>query len=228
MRRKDAVRKIAAAGLISITLGAWGRDAVAAEIVAPPQPKCIAILPIQNEGDPRYTLSEDQSDLLRLFDFIKERQGKTTPDRETGKAGRIQETLTFLLSKDLAGRGYSVFAGGDYGNFYHAVEARRQSMSYVDLQKFIPANIFLLVTFDTWDASDFDSEGKLKIGFKAYVIDPQQPANKGIVWSNGATRCIELEKSDFLFRKRQEEILREVARTVLKGFPKAAVAGLHK
>ncbi len=179
----------------------------------------VAILPIQNEGDPYFSLGESSSDLQKITDFVVEHAGKTPKDRDSLAAAAVRDSLVFQLGKSLLTRGYRVYMGKDYDEFYRQLETRGRETSYAELQAMVPADAFLLVHLDQWDGAEFDSAGRLRIAYRLYLIDPKRTQNKGIVWSRASKDVLELEPNDFLFRKRREEMIREVVRVLLSGLP---------
>ncbi len=185
----------------------------------------VAILPIQNEADPLYTLCEHPSDITRLADFVREQSGRKPKDHDAYNAAGVKDRLTFYLGKALAERGYRVYMGADYENFYRRLAARGEDVTYAALQQWVPANAFLLVNIEEWDSSNFETQGILRVAYTVYLIDPKQAEKKGIVWSRSSKDVLELEHSDFLVNKRYEEIIRELARVFLRGLPKSATGG---
>ncbi len=183
----------------------------------------IAILPIQNEGDPYYQLSDNPaSDLTRLMDMAKERMRKPVINRDAHHADNIRNGLTFHLGRRLALNGYKVFMGKDYDEFYKELERRGREITYEKLQTYVPADAFLLVQIQQWDSAEFETAGKLTIAYTVTLIDPKRTEDKGIAWTNSAKKTIELEPNDFLYRNRYEDLIREAAVLMLKGFPKTA------
>ena len=185
------------------------------------QKQSIAILPLQNEGDPHYTLCEGASDFQRISDFVAKGVGKRTPDRDMANKNLIERVLTDHVRTVLEQKGYAVLSGDDIAEIYRRLQARGTPVGYKELQRFVPADSFLLVSIDRWEGDAFESTGKLDVSFAAYCIHPDSEENHGIVWSRKSAEIVQLEPNEFLFRKRQEEALEELARIFLKGFPTA-------
>ncbi len=181
----------------------------------------VAILPVQNEGDPRFNLSEATTDSVWLKEKFASLRGKKSPDVEAKRLAKMQELVNDCLARTLLHKGYKVITGPDFPEFYHRLELRGREVTYANLHKMIPADYFLLVNIQEWDNRRFDNEGQLIVRYSAYLINPQKTGAASVVWKKEAKRVIELEPSAFAFNKREEEALREFAFQVLRDLPKA-------
>ena len=210
-------------GILTLIAAVLPRPLAGAESLAYPAKASIAILPMRNEADPYFTLSEDpKSDLDRVMDFVSEHRGKTPKNRDLGNAESVRTSLVFHVGRGLAQRGYRVYMGRQYEDFYRDIEARGQEITYRELQHYVPADAFLLIVIDGWNPKDFDSLGRLDISYCATLIDPKRADKKGVVWTFQAKKTIELEPNDFAYRKRYEEMIQEISRVMLSRFPKTA------
>lgn len=130
----------------------------------------------------------------------------------------VPSTLEELITKHIFENGYLVYTPEQIAPQFDQLTLFKEEFPIEQLNQYFNAGAFLIVTLTEWNADNFDREGTVKVGFQAVLIDAE---TKQVVWSNQATGMkLKTSSDDFLYSKYQRDILNDLAKRILKGFPK--------
>ncbi len=178
--------------------------------------KVIAILPIQKTFQKPIYLSNEPGFLTvakRMFQTGKFRLGKTV-DYDPAY---VEDELGKDLSNGVLKNGFLVFTPAQLAPYLRQFDFDKE-LPFDELTQSLKTDAFLLVTLTDWEADDYDRSGTAIAGFQAVLIDAK---TKHAVWTNEAKAYkLVVPSKDFLHSKSQKDVLKDLARRILKKFPK--------
>ncbi len=182
-----------------------------------PPKKVIGFIPIQKTFPyPVYLSTEPNA-----FDVIKRlfQDKRLNLQKQVDYDPRyVPALLEELISEKLFDSGYLVYTPEQIEPHFEQLTLFKEEFPIEQLKEYFDAGAFLNVTLTEWNADDFDKKGTLRVGFQAVLVDVQ---TKNVVWSSQAAGMkIKTPSDDFLYSKYQRDVLNDLAKRILKGFPK--------
>lgn len=179
--------------------------------------RAVAILPIQKSITAPLVLSREPGLVGHINQMLDEKKFSMQAKPEYDPTF-IKKTLGELITQKVLDKGFVVFAPEQMAPLFERAEVFRDEISFERLKDSFNADAFLVITITEWEAESFDRDGKVRVGFRAELIDS---AREKAVWTNKASRMkLEAPEGDFLFAKYQRDVLQDLAGRILKGFPK--------
>jgi len=182
-----------------------------------PPKKVIGVIPVQKTVPyPLYLSTEPGAleSIKRLF-----RDKKLNLQKQVDYDPRyVPGTLEQMITERIFENGYLVYTPEQIAPQFGQLTLFKQEFPIEQLSQYFDAGAFLLITLTEWNADKFDRNGTVKVGFQAVLVDAQ---TKKVVWSNEATGMkLKTPSDDFLYSKYQRDVLNDLAKRILKGFPK--------
>jgi hypothetical protein len=188
--------------------------------VKPPDPDTVmvGVLPIQNATFHPIRMAGKKR---ALDDFMQNFLQKSLHFKYTeDDVAYVQKTLQMILTQRLYNSRFPVLSPDQiYSNFAEtSILAPDKELDIGEITKSIPADWLLLVTLTGWEGDKFGKTGKGKFSYQAVVVDTRL---KEAIWQSSREGILfEAPRSNLPYNRQGGETLNEVAKIILKGFPK--------
>ena len=183
----------------------------------PEDKKIIAVMPLQKAFPSPIYLSSQPGFFTVAKRMFEEKRLKLGRAVDYDPAF-VEKYLGQYLVDGLFKNGFLVFTPQQVEPYVKEWSLYAKELPLEELSEHLKANAFLLVTITEWDAENYDRDGAARVGFRAALIDA---ATKRQVWTNEAKQLtLKTPSKDFLYAQYQKEVLQDLARRILKGFPK--------
>jgi len=183
--------------------------------------KRVAIFPIQKSVAAPLYLSSQPSLFKALKNVVRGKRWGVTGQVDYDP-DFVPKTLAQMIVQRVFRHEFLVFTPEQVEPYFEHLAVGGKELELEQLNSYFGADGFLMVRLTEWDAANFDRDGKVRVGFEAALIDA---SNKQVVWSNRAEGLsLKVPSREFLYEKYQRDILSDLARRILSGFPSGSWA----